>query len=87
MPKRYPPLSYSEIKKILKALGFVWDRTKGSHEQWKENDNTVTLDSAVDEPGNDLMMSIVKQSGRSREDFYCATKRTAKKINMRKKKK
>ena len=87
MPKRFPPLTYSEIKKVLKSLGFVWDRSKGSHEQWKNNGNTVTVDSAEDEPGNDLMKSMIRQSGVSREDFYGATKRTSRKINKRKKKK
>jgi len=40
----------------------------------------VTVDSSVDEFWEDLMKSMVRQSGWSRERFYRATRKTSKKI-------
>ncbi|MHB1686960.1 MAG: type II toxin-antitoxin system HicA family toxin [Ignavibacteriaceae bacterium] len=86
MPKKYPPLTYQEVISILKARGFTFGDQKGSHEQYEGIINgqkrKVTVDKN-DSPYDDFILkSIINQSGLSREEFYTATKTTAKKINM-----
>jgi len=36
-------LNYSEVRLLLKHLGYVLARQKGSHEQWLKNGRTFTL--------------------------------------------
>lgn len=43
----------------------------------------VTVDVAENECYEDLIKSMIRQSGMSREEFYRSSKRAAKKINMR----
>jgi len=84
--RKYPPLSPSEVINILHALGFELKRQRGSHQHYEglaEDAKTrkiVTVDSSVDEFWEDLMKSMVRQSGWSRERFYRATRKTSKKI-------
>jgi predicted RNA binding protein YcfA (HicA-like mRNA interferase family) len=83
--KKYPILKYREIRDILEARGFTLDRTEGSHEQWIHSNihdakRVVTLDNHG-EFYTELMKSMIRQSGLTREEFYCSTKSTAKKIN------
>lgn len=83
MPRRYPPLSPAQVRRILRACDFVYDRTTGSHEQWVlegKSRHIVTVDAAVQEFGVRLMKSMINQSGLTRAEFYGATKQTAKKI-------
>ena len=80
MPKKYPPLTPQEVRSILSELGFIHDRTKGSYEQWKNNGCTVTVKNNIKEFGKFLIKSMIRQSGFSREEFYGASKKTAKKI-------
>ncbi len=82
MPKKYPPLTPREVVQVLNELGFVLDRQKGAHAQYKHpvKKTLVTVDMGVSEFRDTLMKSMIDQSGFSREDFYRATKRTAKKI-------
>lgn len=85
MPKKYPPLTPRDVLEILKANGFVYKDTVGSHEHYEGFINglrrKVTVDLAIDDFGKDLMQSMIRQSGLSRDDFYCSTKHTARKIN------
>ena len=38
MSKRFPALNYKQITKVVKNLGFSFERTaKGSHEIWRRN--------------------------------------------------
>lgn len=88
MPKKYPPLTYQEVVAILKSRGFKLEDQEGSHEQYEGVVNgqkrKVTVDKN-DSPYNDFILkSMISQSGLSREEFYTATKATAKKINMKK---
>lgn len=83
MPKRFPSLSYRETADILKALGFSVKTQKGSHEQWEGLIDgvrrKVTLKVGIDYDERDIR-SHIKQAGVSREEYYGATERTAKKI-------
>ena len=76
----------SEVVSIVTALGFKSDRQCGSHANYEfiglgnERRRVVTVDLNVREFDEDLIKSMIRQSGRTREEFYGATKRTAKKI-------
>lgn len=89
MPDRYPPLTPAEVVKVLLCRGFFLDRKKGSHHQyvgtWNGSKHTVTVDMSwptYNDP--DLIKSMILQSGMTREQFYGATTKTAKKINLKK---
>jgi predicted RNA binding protein YcfA (HicA-like mRNA interferase family) len=82
--KKYPPLTPREVQKILRANGFTRTGSRGSHEQWEKGAQKVTVDTAIDDYGIDLMQSMIRQSGMTRNHFYCSTRETAKKINKRK---
>jgi predicted RNA binding protein YcfA (HicA-like mRNA interferase family) len=89
LPKQYPPLTPEEVLAILKVQGFTLDNTVGSHANHVGYTNDikrrVTVDLKIKGYSPELMKSMIRQSGLSREDFYCSTKKTAVKINMRKK--
>lgn len=86
--RRYPPLTPSEVVAILTALQFLKKRTDGSHAQYeclKTDDHprsVVTVDLACKEFDDDLVKSMIRQSNRTREEFYGATKRSAKKASV-----
>lgn len=85
--RRYPALSCSEAKAILRALGFARRKNNaGSHEDWVRNDPKkgflkVTVDCPKAPFDVFLIKSMISQAGTGRVSFYCATKKTAKKIN------
>ena len=85
MAKKYPPLSVREVQSILRAWGFRHVRTRSSHEQWLgkvgELDRLVTVDTKYAQFDEKIVGLMIGQSGLSREEFYCATKTTARKIN------
>ena len=87
MSKRYPPLLRREIIQIVRARGFVHDRTRGGHSQYKglvrNKPRLVTIDTQANTYAKDLLKSIIRQSGLTREEFYCSTKKTAKKIGKK----
>jgi predicted RNA binding protein YcfA (HicA-like mRNA interferase family) len=84
MPRGYPPLTPREVIAILRARGFQLDRTEGDHEQyegiWQGLRRLVTVDRGVREFSVDRIKTMISQSGMSREEFYCSTPRTARKI-------
>ncbi len=85
--KKYPSLTVREIQAILEARGFTLLHTSSSHEQWGHDNiddkkRLVTVDTHGDF-GIDLIRSMIRQSGLTREQFYCSTKKTAKKINKK----
>lgn len=90
MPKKYPPLTPSEVIDILKVWNFVLKIQVGSHAQYegiiREIKRKVTVDMGEKDFDKDLIKSMIRQSGLSRDEFYCSTKSTAKKINKRVKK-
>ena len=84
MPKKYPTLTLSEVKTIATNLKFKFKHKEGSHAQWEcDADDThprtvMTIDEAEREFDDYLIKSMIRQSKRTREEFYGATKRTAK---------
>ena len=87
MPKKYPPLTPSDLVAILKAWGFKYDRSKGDHDQYegyiKGKRRLVSVDMGQKDFDDFLVKSMVEQSGLTRVQFYCSTKSTAKKINRK----
>jgi predicted RNA binding protein YcfA (HicA-like mRNA interferase family) len=88
LPKKHPPLTPQEVVAILKDRGFTVDNQVGSHAQYvgyfKGVKRRVTVDVGEADFGDTLMKSMIRQSGMSREDFYCTTKSTARKISKKK---
>lgn len=85
-PRHLPTLTASEVRQILSARGFVYKRSKGSHEIYEGMINgqrrvvTVDENEAPFEPF--ILRSMIEQSGLTRDDFYASTKKTAKKIGV-----
>jgi predicted RNA binding protein YcfA (HicA-like mRNA interferase family) len=83
-----PPLTFFEVREIVVALGFTWKRKVGSHSQYEKPANgnrkraVVTIDEAIDQFDDFLIKSMIGQSGYSREQFYGATRKTAKKAGL-----
>ncbi|HEX9973999.1 MAG TPA: type II toxin-antitoxin system HicA family toxin [bacterium] len=82
--KKYPILKLKEVLAILSALGFSEIRSEGSHHHYmaiiNDQKRVVTVDHGKIEFDAFLIKSMIAQSGLSREEFYGATKGTAKKI-------
>ena len=91
MPKKYPTLEHREIIDILLALGFHYDSTDGSHEQYegivdgeKRKVTVVTNIKTFDE--RDIKSFVSQAFGKmiiTKKDvkrFYGVTKNTAKKV-------
>lgn len=83
MPRGWPPLTCREICDILQALGFEHDRDESSHKIWihRERHLIVPVDMHWDPASGPLISHLVKTQVRvTREVFYGATKRSAKKL-------
>ena len=86
--RRYPPLTGSEIAAILVAMGFKKVRTESSHEHYEcpagngYPRSVVTLDTNYRDFDDDRIKTMIRQSNRSREVFYGATKGTARKASV-----
>ncbi len=72
MSSQYPPLTCREVKIILKKLGFVFDRQRGSHEQWSKGKYRVTVDCPKQPFSHTLIKYMAKQAGISKDTFYKA---------------
>ena len=87
MPRKYPPLTPDEVVRILRARGFDYDHSRGSHEYYKGIIRgvhyMVTVDLHYREFDARMIRFLLSQSGLTHEEFYGSTKRTAKKINLR----
>ncbi|MBI5464367.1 MAG: type II toxin-antitoxin system HicA family toxin [Ignavibacteriales bacterium] len=88
MPEKFPPLTPQEVVAILKARGFSLNNQEGSHAQYVGFfggvKRRVTVDMAKVDYNDFLIKSMIRQSGMTREEFYCSTKSTARKINKKK---
>jgi predicted RNA binding protein YcfA (HicA-like mRNA interferase family) len=82
--RKYPPLKQSEMVAILTVLGFKLVR-HGKHPVYELEADASGQRRVVpvdDYPEFDetLIKSMIQQNGFTRETFYGATKKTAKKI-------
>lgn len=87
--RKYPPLTPREVIEILKALGFGHARTEGSHAHYergsdkKRSRSIVTVDMAVTAFDDSLLKSMIRQSNFKRDEFYGATKWSARKAGVK----
>ncbi len=71
-----PPLDPDEVIGILEALGFRFDRQKGSHAQYKRpatkdrSAAVVTVDMHHRSFDDELMKNMIRQSTFNRNEFY-----------------
>jgi predicted RNA binding protein YcfA (HicA-like mRNA interferase family) len=84
---KYPPLTPDEIIAILRARGFTLHHSRGDHNYYYREVRGTKRVMQVD-TGNPLYTAswlklIIKETGMTREEFYCSTKSTAKKINLK----
>ncbi len=77
MSNRYPLLDRKQIEKVLKKLGFNPKKSRGSHVQWegyiKKKRRIVTVDtfrSQKEKYSKQLLQSMIRQSGLSKNEFY-----------------
>jgi predicted RNA binding protein YcfA (HicA-like mRNA interferase family) len=83
-----PPLKPSEVVVILTNLGFLFKRQEGSHAQYehladpKHPRSLVSVDMHYREFDDQMMRNMIRQSNRTREEFYGATKRSARRASV-----
>jgi predicted RNA binding protein YcfA (HicA-like mRNA interferase family) len=72
--RKYRPLTCKEVKRILRSLGFEFQRQKGSHEHWKAvvkgKMRLVTVDCPKEPFVAPLLTLMVEQSGYSKDEWY-----------------
>jgi predicted RNA binding protein YcfA (HicA-like mRNA interferase family) len=87
--RKYLPLKPQEVAAIVLALGFVLKNNEGDHRQYERAADgihprsIVTVDMGAGEFEDFLMQSMIRQSNFTRDEFYGATKRTARKAGVR----
>ncbi len=87
--RKYPPLALRDVIAIVERLGFILVRKEGSHEQYerqaddKRPRSIVTVDTAESVFDDFLIKSMITQSNFTREEFYGATKRSARKAGVK----
>lgn len=80
MGRKYPPLTPGDVVRILEALGFAFKRQKASHAHYEcpADEKTgrlralVTVDMSVREFSRELVSSMIRQSLRTKKEFYGA---------------
>ncbi len=86
MPRKYQTLTPAEVIAIIRARGFVYDHSRGSHEYYcaeiRGRTHHVTVDKHYKQFSVERIRDMIDQSGLTREEFYGSTKRTARKINL-----
>lgn len=72
MSGHYPPLTCAEVKRILRALGFVLRNQEGSHEQWiaQAPFRKVTVDCPKAPFSGWLLRVMIRQAGVTKKQFY-----------------
>ena len=65
----YKRLSSKEIIKVLEDNGFVFKSQKGSHAKYVKYDKTVIIPHPRKDFPIGTLLSIIRQSGLTREDF------------------
>lgn len=89
MGRKYPLLTRPEVEAILVALGFFVKKTTGSHAQWEGSNGgkrrivTVKkLSRDTDQYSDFLLNSMIEQSGLSKDEFYKADLKLAKRHHL-----
>jgi predicted RNA binding protein YcfA (HicA-like mRNA interferase family) len=85
--RKYPPLKHSEMIAILVGLGFEKDR-HGDHDCYERDPDAVRGRAVVpvddyDEFDETLIKRMIPQTGFNRDQFYGASKVTARKAGVK----
>jgi predicted RNA binding protein YcfA (HicA-like mRNA interferase family) len=84
--RKYPPLTPSEIIEILLARGFLKHHTKSDHIYYvhivRGQKHISQVDTGCPLYTEELLKKVLKETGLTREQFYCSTKSAAKKLNL-----
>ncbi len=87
MPKRYPPLTPTQVIAILLARSFVLDRTRGGHSYYtgmiRGRLRHVTVSTHYTEFSTELIQDMIAQAGLTRDEFYGSTHDAARKVNLK----
>jgi predicted RNA binding protein YcfA (HicA-like mRNA interferase family) len=89
LSNRFPPVTPKEAESIAKALGWIPDpnppRTAGDHKYFRHPDKTLPLqiDQTSGPLGESYIRMMLKRMNVTREEFYGATRKTAKKIGLK----
>ncbi len=83
MPFRtYLPLTPDELKRVLKAFGLIYKRTRGDHEQWEGQVKGLRRVSTVQlirgTYSIDRMKRLIENLGLAPEEFYRADSKISK---------
>ncbi len=72
--KKYLPLTPNELKRVLKAFGFIYKRTRGDHEQWEgmtnEKRRVITVQLISGEYSIKRMKTIIRNLDITADEFY-----------------
>lgn len=72
--KKYLPFTPDELRRVLKAFGFVRKRTRGDHEQWEgmtnEKRRVITVQLIDGEYSIDRMKTIIRNMDITADEFY-----------------
>lgn len=72
--KKYLLLTPDELRRVLKAFGFVRKRTRGDHEQWEgmtnEKRRVITVQLISGEYSIDRMKTIIRNMDITAGEFY-----------------
>ncbi len=86
--KKYLPLTPDELRRILKAYGFIRKRTRGDHEQWEgmtnEKRRVITVQLISGEYSIDRMKTIIQNMDITADEFYGRDESIAKRYTGKK---
>lgn len=86
--KKYLLLMPDELRRVLKAFGFVRKRTRGDHEQWEGMTNgkrrVITVQVISEEYSVDRMKTIIRNMDITADEFYGRDVSIAKRYSGRK---
>ncbi len=72
--KKYLLLTPNELRRVLKAFGFVRKHTRGDHEQWEgmtnEKRRVITVQLIDGEYAVDRMKTIIRNMDVTVDEFY-----------------
>ena len=86
--RKYLPLTPEELRRVLKAFGFVRKRTRGDHEQWEgmtnEKRRVITVQLIDGEYAVDRMKTIIRNMDIPADEFYGRDRSIAKRYSGKK---
>ena len=86
--RKYPPLTPLEIEDIILRRGFEHYKNSGDHRFYvhevKGKKHIVQIDMGNPLYEGHWLKLVIEESGMTREQFYCSTKSSARKLGLKK---